>query len=794
MNDGIKTKSSLAKAADRLYRKAVGKVINRFTSVTAQATGGKGDSFPISDEIKERCRRAGREGAVLLKNEKNALPVLEGETVSVFGRVQNDFFFVGYGSGGDVNAPYKSGFMKALRDAGVAVNEELAAEYERLCAKHPVDDGFWGHWPMSYDEFPLTADICKKEAEKSGKAIIILGRSSGEDRDQKAERGSYYLSKGEIELIDNVTAAFDRVILLLNCGEIIDMEEIAAYGDRISAIMYIWQCGMESGNAAADLISGRFSPCGKMSDTVAVNREAYPSSANFGDKNMNIYAEDIYVGYRYFETFAPEKVLWPFGYGLSYTQFEMSGAKLTCGNEIKAEITVTNTGKCAGKEVIQLYCEAPQGRLGKPSRVLVSFAKTKELAPGESETLELTAPREIFASYDEEQSAYILEKGEYIFHIGTSVRDTEICGSFTLESDEIIRQVTQCAAPVTAFSRLVNCGGRAEYRPAPLSRKNLKEHIEKNLPADDETLAGFTPDELEALSRGDYKMDSKLGAAGNAGAFGGVLKTLRDKGINPVTTTDGPSGIRLKATSSLLPIGVALASSFSPALTRALYECVSYEMAARGSDLLLAPGMNIHRDPLCGRNFEYFSEDPLLTGKMGAAVTGGIQNKAENKTFACPKHFACNNQEYSRTLQDSVVSERALREIYLRGFEICVKEAQPGCIMTSYNKVNGVYSHYHYEMVTDILRREWGYEGCVITDWWMRKGVSPEFPLIRDQAYRVRAGVNVLMPGGERAGKYSKKPDGTLLESLGKDGGITLAELRQNAKYVTAFAGRVSKK
>ena len=277
-------------------------------------------------------------------------------------------------------------------------------------------------------------------------------------------------------------------------------------------------------------------------------------------------------------------------------------------------------------------------------------------------------------------------------------------------------------------------------------------------------------------------MNSPLGAQGNAGAFGGVLASLRDKSVPAAITTDGPSGIRLTACSSLLPIGTGLASSWDTELVERLYARVGEEMKRLGSDVLLAPGMNIHRNPLCGRNFEYSSEDPLLTGFMASAAVRGIQSAGVS---ACPKHFACNNQETNRIHNDSRLSERALREIYLKGFEICVKTAHPQNIMTSYNKINGVWGHYNYELCEMILRREWGYEGNIMTDWWMRSSKSPEFPKMRDQAYRVRAGVNVLMPGGSRGSK--RKPDGTLLKTYKKHDGITLGELQRNAEWVLRF-------
>ena len=292
-------------------------------------------------------------------------------------------------------------------------------------------------------------------------------------------------------------------------------------------------------------------------------------------------------------------------------------------------------------------------------------------------------------------------------------------------------------------------------------------------------VAQLSVEELEAVSRGDYTMNSPLGPEGNAGVFAGVLPSLRKKGIPPVVTTDGPSGIRLCRASSLVPIGTALACSFDCALAEEVYEAVGREMLARGTDVLLAPALNLHRNPLCGRNFEYFSEDPLLSGKIAAAAVRGVQKTG---AAACPKHFACNNQEFNRNRNDSRLSERALRELYLRAFEICVREGKPLFLMTSYNKINGVWGHYHYALCEGILRKEWGFNGCVMTDWWMRSARCPEFPSLRNNAYRVRARVNLLMPGGGYLGR--RKPDGTLLKTYGKKKGITLGELQRNAAEI----------
>ncbi|MBE6771797.1 MAG: beta-glucosidase [Ruminococcaceae bacterium] len=806
----IKKKVCYVSSVKKKIMKYVGKVVNFVTTTTSQGTssGELGKSFVPDERIVELCREVGAEGIVMLKNDNGVLPLTSDRIVSVFGRVQNDYFCVGYGSGGDVKAPYKVNLMQGIRNNGkIKYNELLAAAYENWGKLNPVDDGFWGNWPMCYDEMPVDLSMARTAASMSDTAIVVIGRSAGEDRENKLEKGSYYLTDTEKQVLDSVTTAFDRVIVLLNCGGIMDMAEIESYGDKISAILYVWQTGMESGNAIADVLSGDSFPSGKLTDTIAKSYEDYPGSADFGNRKFNCYTEDIYVGYRGFETFAKDKVLYPFGFGLGYTQFAIENVKCSCENdEITVSADVKNIGKYAGKEVLQLYYEAPCGRMGKPARVLADFAKTKKLLPNESETLSLKLNASDMASYeDEEIFAYLLEKGVYKIYLGTDVRSAELCCTYEQGKTDVIKRLSQTAAvsPESAFKRLKYVDGKKIYDTVPAAKYSLKEIILSNLPKDipqtgdigykladvksgkvtmEQFVAQLDNTELEAISRGDYVMNSPLGAAGNAGTFGGVLESMRKKGIPAVTTTDGPSGIRINEGASLLPVATALACSWNTELVENLYEQVGMEMKRVGSHILLAPGMNIHRNPLCGRNFEYFSEDPLLTGHMAAAIVRGVQKAGVS---ACPKHFACNNQETNRTHNDSRVSERALREIYLKGFEICVKTANPQNIMTSYNKINGVWGHYHYELCTRILRGEWGYKGNIMTDWWMRSSASPEFPEIKDQAYRVRAGVNVLMPGGGRTGR--RKPDGTLLKTLGMPEGITLGELQQNAMHVLNF-------
>lgn len=792
------------------FNDKIGKIVTKFTSVSQDENGNTDVEKTITKGMPELARQAAAEGAVLLKND-NVLPLKKGTTVSLFGRTYKDYFFVGYGSGGDVIRPYNIDIAQGIENCDkLNLNYTLHNIYIEWREKHPISHGYWAHWPLRNEEMPLTDEIVASARAESDTAVVTIGRSSGEDRDCDLANGSYFLHDEEIEMLDLVTAHFEKVIVILNVGNIIDMSWVKHYGDKIGAVMYVWQGGMESGNAVADLLCGNVNPSGRLTDTIARNYYDYPSSAQFGNKKTNEYTEDIFVGYRYFESFAKEKVLYPFGFGLSYTTFDIKCDKAEAnGNGFDFEFTVTNTGEVAGKEVVQLYLNKPCGKLGNPKRELVGFAKTDLIEPNGSQKVTMSVDLYQLTSYDDcgstnNASSYVTQKGEYDFYVGKNVRETEKVFTYYQESTEVWEQLKQVCAPKSDF--LV---WRAEEKHGNyfLSTKmvakekyDLATRILNNLPADieqtgdkgiklqdvkdgkatlDEFVAQLDNVELEAITRGDYKMDSPLGAKGNAGAYGGILESLRNKGVKPIITTDGPSGIRLASCCSLLPIGTLLACTFNTELVEKMYTILAGEMKEKGSDVLLAPGMNIHRNPLCGRNFEYFSEDPYVSGKMGAACVRGIQSLGGS---ACPKHFACNNQELARTTNDSQVSERALREIYLKAFEICIKEARPKNIMTSYNKINGVWSHYNYDTCVTVLRKEWGYEGNVMTDWWMHPSKSIEFPKMRDQAYRVRSGVNLLMPGGDRV--TNGKPDGTLFATLGKPFGITIGEVQQSAKWI----------
>ncbi|MBR0354237.1 MAG: glycoside hydrolase family 3 C-terminal domain-containing protein, partial [Oscillospiraceae bacterium] len=606
------------------WKKKMGQMIQRIidsamgNGLMQEETSADGERY-VTPGIGELIRQAGAEGCVLLKND-GALPLNRDREVAVFGRCQLDWFYVGYGSGGDVNAPYHVNLVDGLRNAGLKLNADVLRAYDTWTQQEDnmVDHGWWGHWPMNYPEMPLDAALVQKAAQSAETAIVVIGRAAGEDRENTLTKGSYYLTDEERAMLDTVTAAFSKVVVLLNIGNIMDLSWTEAYGDRLSALMIVWQSGMESGNAVADVLTGAVTPCGKLSDTIARRYEDYPSSVNFGGKAYNDYAEGIYVGYRYFDRH-PDKVLYPFGFGLSYTNFSLAPVSLQrIEGGVEAVVTVTNTGTLPGKEIVQLWCHAPAGRLDKPERVLVAFGKTKTLAPGESETLTLRCDDKCLASYDEKSSRFVLESGEYRL----TANDTE-AGGFTLDEEITVEQCEPlCKTSAALRERITSCLPKA-IPVTGIGRYSLDDVKNGKITLDD-FIARLSDEELEALSRGHGMMGSSLGVAGNAGAFGGVIESLRQKGVAPVITSDGPAGLRLKKYAALQPCGTALACTWNTELIEALSAKVGEEMIHYGVDVQLAPGMNIHRNPLCGRNFEYFSEDPLLSGKMAAATVRGV--------------------------------------------------------------------------------------------------------------------------------------------------------------------------
>jgi len=694
----------------------------------------------------ETAAQTAAEGIVMLKNDNGALPLKTEDTVSVFGRIQLNYYKSGTGSGGMVNVSKVTGIVDGLIEAGVEINEELLETYRKWSEANPFELGEgWGREPWSQKEMPLDAETVKKAAEKSSAAIVIIGRTAGEEMDAKLEEGSYLLTSDELDMLEKVRKEFDKMIVLLNVGGIIDMSFVDKYSP--DAVLYVWQGGMTGGTGTASVLTGKTSPSGKLPDTIAYNVSDYPSSPYFGDKVRNFYKEDIFVGYRWFETFARDKVRYPFGFGLSYTTFDIKPVETTGnGIEVTLKVSVTNTGKYSGKEVVQVYCEAPQGKLGKASRVLCGFEKTKELAPGESQELEIKILLADLVSYDDSGvtgnlSCWVMEAGEYTFYVGSDVRSALRTLTVTQPDTAVWKKCVQALAPVLPFerSRAVGSGDdiSCETEPVPLNKVDEAQRRLYRLPKEipytgdkgiklidvknkknnmNEFIAQLSDYDLECIIRGEG-MGSPRVTAGTASAFGGVTDRLVDFGIPAGCCSDGPSGMRLDCGTKAfsLPNGTMIASTFNKELITELFEFLGKEMTANNVDCLLGPGMNIHRHPLNGRNFEYFSEDPFLTGSMAAAELTGLHSAGVTGTI---KHFCGNNQETNRHFIDSVISERALREIYLKGFEIAVKRGKADSIMTTYGAVNGIWTAGSFDLNTTILREDWGFKGFTMTDWW----------------------------------------------------------------------------
>lgn len=746
----------------------------------------------------EASARAVSQGVVLLKND-GALPLKKDGETAVFGRIQLHYYKSGTGSGGMVNVSKVVGITDGLTEAGYKVNQKLLDIYTQWDSEHPFNYGEgWGGEPWSQEEMPLTDDIVKSAAETSDTAIVIIGRTAGEEMDNKLEKGAFLLSDLEEDMLKKVAAVFPKTVVLLNTAGLIDMGFMDRYD--VSAVMYVWQGGMVGGTGTAMALTGEVSPSGKLPDTIAYSVHDYPSDKFFGSGEEDCYGEDIYVGYRYFETFAKDKVRYPFGFGMSYTTFDISAEFSAADGVVTANVTVKNTGSVPGREVVQIYCEAPQGRLGKPARVLCGFDKTWTIKPGDSETLTIEIPVESLASYDDSgvtghRYCWLLEGGTYRFYVGSDVRSAGEC--FSLEIPEtVVEQCRSALGPVTPFQRMKNSSGSVVFEDVPLT-PDPEPHSHAELPAEipqtgdrgirladvyngkntlEEFTAQLTDYDLSCIIRGEGMGSPKV-TAGTAAAFGGVSDELQALGIPCGCCDDGPSGMRLDCGTKAfsLPNGTLLASTFDRQLLMELYTLMGLEMHTNQVDCLLGPGMNIHRHPLNGRNFEYFSEDPFLTGSLAAAQLAGLHSTGVDGTI---KHFCGNNRETHRHTLDSIISERALREIYLRGFEIAVKQGEAKTIMTTYGKVNGVWTAGSYDLVTNILRGEWGFDGFAMTDWWAdinRRGKPADRS---DFAAMAMAQNDVYMVTADGA----HNADNTLasLES----GELTRGELQRNAMNI----------
>ena len=655
----------------------------------------------ISDSIAAVSRTAAADGAVLLKNENGTLPVMN-EKIAVFGRYQIDYLKSGSGSGGSVNTEKCITPLEAFEaEPEIHVDTKIAALYRELVKKNPIRIRNVFTSDFRDLELEIDSSAVKAAAARTDKAIVIIGRRLGEGFDNIPKPGGYYLSKNEIRLIRQVSRHYKKFAVLLNCGNILDMSWVNKY--KVPAVMYIWHGGGEGGKAAADLISGRVSPSGRLSDTIAQSLKDYPSTNGFSRKKSVIYKEGIYTGYRHFETNAPDKVLYPFGYGLSYTLFDISCTNYKINKSIISLcFNVKNTGKICGREVVELYLKKPDTALDHPLRELTAFAKTGSIEPGESESVEISFNIKDTASYDEKRGAWIIEAGKYVVYAGKNARDAEEVLSLEVQSERCLSKNTPLVMPEAFTNKHYN-----EDFPTAVKNDRIKEFI-----------AELTENELCALVHGEG-MNSQRVTPGTAAAFGGITRRLAKKGIPAACASDGPSGLRMDngEKASLLPCGVCLACTWDIPLIEKLYAEEGKEAALNKIDMLLGPGMNLHRSPLCGRNFEYFSEDPYLTGTIAAAAVRGLM---EHGIIGVIKHFAANNREKNRFDADSVIPERALFEIYLKSFEIAVKTSPVKAIMTSYNLVNGLHAASNPKLTTDILRAEWGFSGMVMTDWWAK--------------------------------------------------------------------------
>ena len=676
-------------------------------------------------------RKAASEGTVLLKNNNHLLPFPKGTKIAVFGKGQIDYVKGGGGSG-DVNVSYVRNIYQGLKlkKDHIEVFDTLSLYYQNYVEEQYKNGAELG----KFDETVIPADLLAQAKAFTDTAVISINRYSAEAFDRKSDGTDHYfnLSEAEKAMVDTVTANFAKVVVLLNVGAMIDTSWFA-YNDAISSAVMLWQGGMEGGLAAADILTGDANPYGRLVDTCARSFDDYPSSEGFHESEDYVkYTEDIYVGYRYFETVPGKKecVVYPFGYGLSYTTFQLSNIiGCTMGENIMVSVTVTNTGNTKGKEVVQVYYGAPQGKLGKPAKQLCGFAKTKELAPSESQTLYIPFAINDMASFDDTgvvaKSCKVLEKGAYRIYVGTNVRNAEALDyAYNLEETVITERLHSYVAPERLDKRMKADGTyeTVDYKSVertvfPNTYKCVAAPEEPYLLLDvaegkidlDTFIAQITDDELIELVHGQPNM----GVASTNG-----MGNLPRLGIPNVMTTDGPAGVRPTRKSMVkttaFPVATCLAATWDTTLLEEIGRVGALEVKENNMYIFLTPALNIHRSPLCGRNFEYYSEDPFVSGKMAAATVRGIQSQ---NIVATPKHFACNNKETNRKNSDSIVSERALREIYLKGFEICVKEAKPRMLMTAYNIVNGVRASENAELVEGILRGEWGYEGMVTTDW-----------------------------------------------------------------------------
>ena len=775
-------------------------------------------------------KEAAEEGMVLLENENQALPLAQGSKAALFGTGSYGTIKGGTGSG-DVYNRYTISVYDALTSTYNISNMAWWSEYmttfeqkKAQAAEEKKNNDYVIYQKGSFggadsflaiDQALTQSDMDKAKAGGVTTAFYTVSRVSGEGADRTIGKGDYELSEVEYNNIKLIAKNFDKCVVLLNVGGVVDTKFFSEI-EGVDGLVLMSQAGMEGGNALADILTGKTTPSGKLTDTWAKNYEDYPASATIGDNDGNHdqedYKEGIYVGYRYFDTFNITPA-YEFGYGKSYTSFDIEPLTVAADeNNVSVTVNVTNTGDTySGKEVVEVYFSAPDGSIEKPYQELAGFAKTDNLAPGESQKLTVTYKTTEMSSYDEAKAAYVMEDGDYIVRVGDSSRNTKVAGVLTLDKDVVTEQLSNqltldknwkdlsktgktpysCkdeAAQIKAAARIAlpSAKIKTENNASKIDEKKVTTYLTADAAKDYKAAENEVVETVDAVPAntklidvydGKVSMESFVaslddtqlanlangisGASTSGDTWGADANSVtgaagetsqlyfNSLGIPNTVEADGPAGIRVTAETTdkdgnavynyctAFPIGTLLAQTWNTDLVNRVGKAIGEEMVEIGVTLWLAPGMNIHRDPLCGRNFEYYSEDPALTGYVGSAVTAGVQsNKGVGVTI---KHYITNNQETNRSAVNTSVSERTLREIYLKGFEMVVKSAQPMAIMSSYNKVNGTYACENFDLLTSVPRGEWGFDGMVMTDWGAgnRAGVDT----------MMHAGNDLVMPG-----------------------------------------------
>ena len=802
------------------------------------------------------AREAAAEGFVLLKNEAQTLPLKPGTKIGLYGAGAVRTIKGGTGSG-DVNNRYNVNIYDGLKNAGyeitsvewldgydscyIQARESWKSEIFRKLTEE-CNGNFFEAYSTTPFSMPAGAAIDEAAAKEDGAEIgmYVLARIAGENADRRDEAGDYYITEEERAQIAALCEAYEKVILVVNTGGLIDL----AFTDEfpnITAVLQFVQAGQEGGNALAGVISGKVTPSGKLVDSWALDYMDYPNAAYFSHKSGDIYREEyregIYVGYRYFDTF-DVPVRYSFGYGLSYTVFDIkvSGISKQISAQGKPTLSVSvdviNTGAAySGKEVVQVYVSCPQGKLPKEFRRLAAFGKTKLLAPGETQSLTLRMDLYQLASYSEEQAAWLLETGTYGIWVGNALSTAALCGTFVLDETKVLVQCEHICPLKESLEELQPDKAKLEEKQTAWLRKAEERKLPKvqisakELPTETvvyeklqdqypgragEIVDQLSTEELIALATGDPAKDQGASALGSAGqtvpGAAAETVTVAEKApyyVASIVLADGPAGLRLRSEYQVredgsidggdfldgfengyfaepkeskgivyhqyctaIPVGTLLAQSWNLELMHTLGRMIAGEMNEFEVTLWLAPGMNIHRNPLCGRNFEYYSEDPLLAGSMAAAMTQGVQSIPGCGTTI--KHFACNNQEDNRMGSDSILSERTLREIYLKGFETAIRSAQPMAMMTSYNLINGVHAANNYDICTKAARDEWGFAGAIMTDWTTTTDSTAGECTA---AGCMKAGNDMVMPGDMR--------DHASIRQALKDGTLDIRELKR---------------